>query len=284
MKKETALRRAKTRARSVNKQMREIFIEGGVLNPFMWFEPKNRMKEAYDYISGREGIAELVAAAQVEFKYRNGREAETFLDLGSGKGGALIVAAMLGLEATGVEYNDELIALAKRVTTQKVLPKGLPKMRTIQGDILQWTPDKDYDIVYFYHPLRDSVAWGRFRQHVVRTFKEGQLIAALHDPKLGLGYESVRSVGNIYTNDLSVINRSSHIPCEYKTPGGALRAGVGVRINGAEIDEFIQCQDKNVIFKAIGEDKKPAGVYKTAEPPVFDVDKWEFNAPLIKMD
>lgn len=146
--------------------------------PFKNHEPKDKMKKVWGYISAGYMAETYIQRAKKLFAERNGREAETFLDMGSGKGGVLLLAHQYGLEATGLEYSQELIDIADKIMQSRKL-KGIYKIKTIKGDMMKWVPDKVYDIIYTYWPLQDQMQWLKFLAHLRRVTPSGQIVVSL---------------------------------------------------------------------------------------------------------
>jgi SAM-dependent methyltransferase len=149
------------------------------LDPFQSMDPRNgRMSGAYGYVPAR-GAAEVCIRQSQKLFYRlHGRKAKTFLDLGSGKGGVLFQAHELGLKATGVEYSQELVNLANELTQLIGFHKGRKAVKTIAGDILQWVPDTQYDIIYFFRPFYENKMWYEFIRHLMAVFPKNQVVAS----------------------------------------------------------------------------------------------------------
>lgn len=148
-----------------------------ILNPFASYRNKDRRDGMYEYIPSHV-TTRVLQTVKRHFRTINGRAARTFLDLGCGKGGAMYTALDAGLIPTGVEISDELLRLARKIQTITFI-KDAKKLTFIKGDILKWKPDKQYDIVYFYHPLSDPKLHTQFIQHVYKSFPIGQLFVCI---------------------------------------------------------------------------------------------------------
>jgi SAM-dependent methyltransferase len=76
------------------------------------------------------------------------------LDLGCGKGGALITFARLGFaHVDGVEISPELCAIARR----NLALLGMNHARILEGDAAQFVDLDGYGAVYMYNPFPRSV-------------------------------------------------------------------------------------------------------------------------------
>jgi len=74
----------------------------------------------------------------------------TFLDVGCGKGRALLMAAARGFaKVIGVEFSSELAAIARR----NCLIAGFPKIEVITADACDLTPPAGNLVLYMYNPF-----------------------------------------------------------------------------------------------------------------------------------
>jgi SAM-dependent methyltransferase len=76
-------------------------------------------------------------------------EGSRFLDLGSGDGRVVFLAAYLGAEATGIEYDERLVEVSRRAleALSDIIPAD--RVRFIRGDFFQhsWS---EYDLIFYY--------------------------------------------------------------------------------------------------------------------------------------
>ncbi len=75
----------------------------------------------------------------------NVKAGDKLVDLGAGDGRIAIAAAKRGANATGIEYNPDMVALSKRNAAQA----GVTKAQFVQGDIFQ-SDFSDADVVTMY--------------------------------------------------------------------------------------------------------------------------------------
>ena len=103
-----------------------------------------------------------------------------FLDCGCGIGNITIMAAKAGFDATGLEYEADTFALAKEVLGSNFDTWGYeyypPKV--IKGNILHFRHYKDYDVIYYYSPIKDRKLEKRFVKKLIKDTKVGALIIA----------------------------------------------------------------------------------------------------------
>jgi SAM-dependent methyltransferase len=82
-----------------------------------------------------------------------------FVDLGSGKGRVLLVAARYPFKrVVGIEFAAELCAIARRncdIFRRKV--HGLAPIEVIEGDVLQHQIQPDENVFFMYHPFHTQV-------------------------------------------------------------------------------------------------------------------------------
>lgn len=88
------------------------------------------------------------------------RRTATFVDLGSGKGRVVLLAAMHAFhEVVGVELSASLHASAERNVAQLVERGALcSRARLVHGDATAYVPPDGPVIVYLYHPFRQALA------------------------------------------------------------------------------------------------------------------------------
>lgn len=103
-----------------------------------------------------------------------------FLDCGCGIGNIIIMATKAGFDATGLEYEADTFALAKDLLVGGYNAWGYeyypPKV--IKGNALYFRHYKDYDVIYYYSPIKDRVLERRFVEKLTTDAKVGALILA----------------------------------------------------------------------------------------------------------
>ena len=81
----------------------------------------------------------------------------TFLDYGSGKGRAVIIAATLPFRRIiGIEISDRLLAIAKK-NLGTMRHKQCPYVELLQMDATQYAVPRDVNLIYFYNPFAGQV-------------------------------------------------------------------------------------------------------------------------------
>jgi SAM-dependent methyltransferase len=79
---------------------------------------------------------------------------ELFVDLGAGKGQALLIAARLPYRrAIGIEFDPELAEAASKNVTSARARLRVPVVEVVTQDALEWHPHEDVSVVFMYCPF-----------------------------------------------------------------------------------------------------------------------------------
>lgn len=72
-----------------------------------------------------------------------------FLDLGSGDGRVVFLAAVLGAEATGIEYDPKMVKTSRKALKSLDGVVDAQRVKIVEGDFFEysWSP---YDVVFFF--------------------------------------------------------------------------------------------------------------------------------------
>ena len=112
-----------------------------------------------------------------------------FLDLGSGDGRAVFLAAVLGARATGIEYDGKLVEISRRALAALAEVVDPDDVRLVQGDFFasSWA---GYDVVYYFD--QSSFAQDRVREKLRRELGSGAVLLVGHEqaPFPGLDLET----------------------------------------------------------------------------------------------
>lgn len=97
----------------------------------------------------------------------------TVVDLGSGKGRILLVAAESGFEAaTGVEFAGELCRIArKNIETFRRRSGNRAKIEIVEGDVAEYESPLTDTVYVLFNPF-DELVTGQFFARLVASFKE----------------------------------------------------------------------------------------------------------------
>jgi hypothetical protein len=90
-----------------------------------------------------------------------------FLDCGSGLAFVTALARGIGFDATGIEWNEQYVSIARQLFSSA---------RTVQGDVLAFAGYGDYDVIYYYGPFSDEEVQRRFEEKVEAEAKVGAVI------------------------------------------------------------------------------------------------------------
>lgn len=108
-----------------------------------------------------------------------------FLDVGCGGGTKVFAATRLFRWCDGLEY-DPVYAAAGQRTISILCPE---MCQIFQGDGVTWENYSDYDVIYFYRPLKDDALLDEMAHHIIATARPGTILLAPYDsflrPKKG---------------------------------------------------------------------------------------------------
>jgi len=119
-----------------------------------------------------------------------------FLDIGSGKGRALLIAALFGFKKViGIEFSNQLCQLArKNVETFANIAKSHSPIEIVEADAANYDFRPEHNIFYFFNPF-DAVILGKVLDTIRASVQEGSAkdLAHLQQPKIPFGRRSVAS-------------------------------------------------------------------------------------------
>ena len=94
-----------------------------------------------------------------------------FLDAGCGIGNIMLIAKQCNFCVNGIEYNTTAHRLCKAV-----MAENYSQGKVIKGDILTFKGYKDYDVIYYYVPIDNSVLMKKFTKYLAKNMKIGAII------------------------------------------------------------------------------------------------------------
>ncbi len=100
-----------------------------------------------------------------------------FLDVGCGGGLKVLAAADFCAEADGLEYDAGYVQAAETLFSLS----ALDTCRVIHGDALTFERYDDYDVVYFYRPVRDHEQLCELERRIVSSVRPGTILIAPYD-------------------------------------------------------------------------------------------------------
>lgn len=149
-----------------------------LLNPLEQSEDSRQLGCFEDIGLPNSVFLEHAHVAYRVFLAQRHRHSARFLDVGCGVGLKVISALEFFPNADGLEYD------AGYARTSKALFKamGVGHCGSIQGDALTFGNYDDYDIIYFYRPMRDEQSLKRMEEQIVAQARPGTILIA---PYLG---------------------------------------------------------------------------------------------------
>jgi len=97
-----------------------------------------------------------------------------FIDVGCGGGLKVLSAATFFPHADGLEYDPGYVAAAQSLFTRA----ARDDCNVIHADALTYDGYDQYDVIYFYRPMRDPDMLLKLEQQIIRTARPGTLIIA----------------------------------------------------------------------------------------------------------
>lgn len=118
-----------------------------------------------------------------------------FLDLGSGDGRMVFLAAALGAEAVGIEYDPEVFAVGERALTQLEDVIDVDRVELIEGDFFDhlWT---GYDVIFYYD--LSSFEQNRLRKKIAFELDPGAFLFVGNQREPFPGLELVTTFDSIH--------------------------------------------------------------------------------------
>jgi len=92
-----------------------------------------------------------------------------FVDCGCGIGNIALIAKYMGYQSYGIEYNEEAVAVAKRLVAGWCID-------ITQGDISSYREYSKFDLIYFYIPMCSHDKMKRFINKVAKHARIGAVI------------------------------------------------------------------------------------------------------------
>jgi len=126
------------------------------------------------------GFDQLVSAAYrlllVQGRARDGR----FLDVGCGAGSRCYLASRYFGRCDGVEYDPGYVESARRFFSRC----GDRHLNVIHADGITFDRYHEYDVIYYYRPLRDDAVLARLERQILTNARPGTVILAPYTPRL----------------------------------------------------------------------------------------------------
>lgn len=118
-------------------------------------------------------LKEVHAAKRILMTTRRGK-AIKFLDVGCGAGLKVMSAAEYFDMCVGLEYDLGYVQVAKNLM-QRLAHN---RCTVLHGDALSFEDYRNYDVIYFFRPIRDSAILAQMETKIVEEAKPGALLIA----------------------------------------------------------------------------------------------------------
>jgi SAM-dependent methyltransferase len=133
-----------------------------------------------------------------------------FLDVGCGGGLKVSFAADYFEEATGFDFDPGYVATAQRAFQSM----GAVRCRVFQADGLAWDGYGDFDVVYFFQPMRDQDGLFALERAILAGVREGAVVVAVSEGfgarAEGLGCRRIE--GPVFVKGLGEAEREALVP------------------------------------------------------------------------
>jgi SAM-dependent methyltransferase len=149
-----------------------------ILNPL----DQNKTAQSHgcfpDIMLSNSAFIEQAHAAYRIFRARRFRHNPRFVDVGCGSGFKMLSAAQFFGRADGIEFDPGYASVARQIMDRT----GRPDCTIIETDALTFDAYPDYDIIYFYRPMRDDTLMQQLERKIVDSATPGTILIA---PYLG---------------------------------------------------------------------------------------------------
>lgn len=117
-----------------------------------------------------------------------------FLDIGCGIGNIVLLADLVGYNASGLEYDPDIYAVAKQLHAPTCYTEFNSEI--IQNDMRTFKKYNEYDVLYYYEPMISKLAMKEFSIKLAKEMKPGAYLIC-HGTSIGFRQSSeFRYIGN----------------------------------------------------------------------------------------
>lgn len=119
----------------------------------------------------------FLAAIHLAHRLRLARKQQRpwrFLDVGCGGGMKLAMAAEVFDDCTGIEFDPGYVAAARRT----LAAMGVSRTQVVHGDALAYDGYGEFDVVYFFQPMRDDAALRRLERRILDQSRADAVLIA----------------------------------------------------------------------------------------------------------
>ena len=138
------------------------------------------------------------------FEKINFSQGKKFLDIGSGDGRVVLLAAMHGARATGVEIDERFKAPTERSQNKVINDRliGFGEVNWIYQDVMD-IDISDYDIIFLYDGGL-SVPKEKLEEKIIREAKDSVLVVIQHERHPQFEHlKPLRKISNLFKRDFS---------------------------------------------------------------------------------
>ncbi|WP_425093558.1 class I SAM-dependent methyltransferase [Tropicimonas sp. S265A] len=97
-----------------------------------------------------------------------------FLDVGCGGGGKVLIASQVFQHADGLEFDPGYAQSARRLLEATEVENG----DILEGNALEFEGYANYDVVYFFQPMRDTELLIKLEQRIASSVRPGTVLIA----------------------------------------------------------------------------------------------------------
>lgn len=141
---------------------------------------QNKKLGFYGFVPSRR-IIELTRTFKVVFDYLINRTDGdcSFLDAGCGAGNVLLIANSVGFtKVTGIEFDEKTVEIARGLIKPAVCSCNDQYYKIIEADITKYSKYKDYDVIYYFQPIRSEGGMSEFLHLLRKNIKVGAVVIA----------------------------------------------------------------------------------------------------------
>lgn len=95
-----------------------------------------------------------------------------FIDIGCGIGNIVLLAAGAGYDSAGLEYNLKTYRIAKKIC------EWCRNVEIIKGDMKNFNRYHEYDVLYYYQPMKTYKEMVKFSIELAKQMKPGAFVIA----------------------------------------------------------------------------------------------------------
>lgn len=192
------------------KQYNSYFQRQLKSTPGVW---KKSNEDHYCFIPSRD-IESIIDTLYEVYKLLYTKPPLKFLDCGCGIGNIMLIARTLGYDVYGIEYEKATCKIARDLTWEGSTCRGQKRNNSIiHGDITTFEHYADYDVIYYYTPIKKHSKRTQFIKKLTDNVKIGSIIVSyggshriLEDSK----FKKVDNIHGVYQKVSDKINKGDN--------------------------------------------------------------------------